>query len=81
MTHSDPPHQLPSCELCGGQLLGNLSLAGQVGLHPKGRTLWGLPMSAVDAVVCLGCGHTRYFAADLAKLRQEAQDHPDWFTR
>lgn len=72
----------PPCGNCGGPQVANLGLTSHyhVGLHPLGRNLWSQPLSRLQAVVCLNCGLTTFFASDLAKLREAAQQHPDWFS-
>jgi hypothetical protein len=73
--------QIPPCSACGGQRVGNIRLIGQVvGLQPAGKTIWTEPMSQINAVVCLNCGLTDIYAAGLDKIREAAQEHPDWFT-
>ena len=81
MSASPPAPRLPPCPSCRGQLIGNLGVVSQygVGVHPHGRTLWSKPLSGLDAVVCLNCGQAMLFAAELMKLRQEAQQHPERF--
>lgn len=81
MTTAHPAPQLPPCELCGGPQVGNLGVKSHyhVGIHPHGRQLWSKPLSTLSAVVCLHCGHTKLFADDLAKVRDEAERHPDRF--
>ncbi|WP_157183023.1 hypothetical protein [Sciscionella marina] len=76
-----PPSRLPQCHLCGGQQIGNLGVVSQhhVGIHPNSRSLWAQPLSALNAFVCLGCGHTTLYAAELPKVREEAAKHPDRF--
>ncbi|MGW5386378.1 hypothetical protein [Nocardia sp. NPDC003963] len=73
------PRGLPACELCGGRRVGNLQLAGQVGLHPAGRVVWANALSGLSAVSCLDCGHTEFFATQLHRLRSEAEKHPEQF--
>ncbi|WP_168200955.1 hypothetical protein [Allokutzneria sp. NRRL B-24872] len=51
-----------------------------VGIHPRARRLWSRPLSELTAVACLHCGHTKFFAADLALLQEEAREHPERFT-
>jgi hypothetical protein len=82
MAVPQPPSRLPQCEFCGGQQIGNFRLVSQhpVGIHPHGRILWAHPMSALNAILCLGCGHTKLFAADLDQVRAEADRHPERFT-
>ncbi|GAA3990281.1 hypothetical protein GCM10022247_06180 [Allokutzneria multivorans] len=82
MTTAPPPSRLPQCELCGGTQVGNLGLVSghHVGIHPHARTLWARPLSTLNAVVCLQCGHTKFFAADLAEIQKEAREHPERFT-
>lgn len=82
MSNPQPAAQIPPCQSCGGQRVGNFGLTSQhyVGLHPHGKKLWARPMSAVNAVVCLNCGETTLFAAELDKLRAAVQENPDWFT-
>lgn len=70
----------PRCELCGGQQVGNLGVGGQVGIHPNGRVQWGPPLSNLHAVLCLQCGYTKLFAAQLSKVQSEAKNHPERFT-
>lgn len=72
---------LPQCENCGGQQVGNLDVVSQqlIGIHPAGRSLWVRPLSTLSAVVCLNCGLTKLFAAQLDDLRAEAQKKPDDF--
>lgn len=76
-----PPSRLPACELCGGPQIGNLGLVTQqhVGIHPNARMLGAKPLSTLSAIVCLSCGHTKFFAAELAKVREEAEKHPERF--
>ncbi|GAA4219251.1 hypothetical protein GCM10022220_55340 [Actinocatenispora rupis] len=73
---------MPPCESCRGQQVANLGLTGQHtnGLHPNSRSLGFRPMSTLSATVCLNCGRTTFYADDLAKIREAAQRHPDWFT-
>jgi hypothetical protein len=68
--------------LCGGPQIGNLDLVSQhhVGVHPRGRRLWAQPLSTLSAVLCLRCGHTKLFAAELPKIQEEAEKHPERFT-
>jgi hypothetical protein len=81
MTPTNPPPQLPRCELCGGQQIGNLGMVSQshVGIHPNARQVWSRPLSRLSAVVCLGCGHTKFFAAEIARIREEATEHAERF--
>ncbi|WP_454199789.1 hypothetical protein [Nocardia sp. Marseille-Q1738] len=82
MATAHPPPRIPQCELCGGPQIGNLRLVSQyhVGIHPNSRNLWAKPLSALNAVMCLRCGHTMFFAAELAKVQEEAEKHPERFT-
>ncbi len=82
MTASPPAPRLPPCPICQGQQVGNLGVVSQygVGVHPHARALWAKPLSGLNAVVCLNCGHATLFAAEPAKLRQEAQQHPERFS-
>lgn len=74
--------RIPPCAACGGQRVGNLDLTGayQVGLHPSGKTLWARPLSTLNAVVCLNCGLTSFYATDLGDIRTEAQQSPHLFS-
>jgi hypothetical protein len=62
-------------------LVGNFDVVSQhhVGVHPSGRALWAQPLSGLSAVLCLQCGHTKLFAADVAKIREETEKHPERF--
>jgi hypothetical protein len=73
---------LPPCENCGGQQVGNLEVVSQqtVGIHPVDRALWSRPLSSLNAVVCLNCGLTKFFAAQLHAIRAETQKKPQDFT-
>lgn len=73
------PPSLPRCELCGGTQVGNLTVMG-AGMNPNGRMAWANPTSMLTAVVCLQCGNTKLFAADLDRVRAEAQSHPERFS-
>lgn len=74
-----PPTRLPRCELCGGTQVGNLAVWG-AGLQPTSRTVWANVLSELTAIVCLGCGNSKLFAANLDKVRAEARAHPERFT-
>jgi hypothetical protein len=73
--------RIPPCEACGGQRVGNFDVVSNshVGLHPAGKTLWARPLSGLAGVVCLTCGLTSFYAADLAAIRIEAQKSPHLF--
>ena len=80
--NQEPARSLPPCENCGGPQVGGLDVVSQhgVGIHPTARTLWSRPLSGLNAVVCLNCGLTKLFTSHLAKLREEADKHPDDFS-
>lgn len=81
MSTQQPPSSFPPCENCGGVQVGNLSVKSHyhVGLHPTGKQLWSSPLSDLNAVVCLGCGLTKFFAAHLEAVRRESSKHPERF--
>ncbi len=82
MTTEHPPSRLSRCELCGGTQIGNLNVVSQypVGVHPEGRQMWAKPLSPLNAVLCLECGHTKLFASDLTRIQNTAAKHPERFT-
>lgn len=71
----------PPCELCGSSQVGNLVVTSQyhVGAHPRGKTLWARPLTGLNVVVCLSCGHAKLFANNLQALRNEVGENPQSF--
>lgn len=78
---STPPPTLPPCEMCGGTQVGNLVVRSQyhVGAHPRDKTLWARPLTGLDVVACLNCGHAKLFVDNLPEVRSEVSEHPENF--
>ena len=90
MTNQPPQRPPPpSCPRCQGLCVwAEVGITGSQGIphfhliyaRKKPGALFSGEMGAdVVAAICLNCGYTAFYVKGLLKLREDFQNHPEWF--
>ena len=75
------PSQQPSiapCPQCGGQRV-TMGCTRDTQLMREGKYM-SSSVCGLKALVCLACGYTMLYAADLPRIQEEVRKHPGNFT-
>jgi hypothetical protein len=84
-THPPPP----PCPHCQGRRVWAETYIGStegfphfhlIYAHGKPGAVFSAPkMVDVAAAICLNCGYAAFYAKDVLKMREDFQQHPEWF--